>query len=303
VNPQQLAVVGREYKNELLEELLFLNSKILKKTPSLYWIEKDDIEPAWAQCIWRKIKPLPIRSITDAQRQLQAISKQWSYLGDAFHRRGALISEKLDLQNSTSPYAFPPTPSPGTPAFTLMEPHLIFYSLDVQRVTASGAMQFSENKIEPPSRAYLKLWEALTLLGDWPKKGDDVLDLGSCPGSWTWVLANLGANVLSVDRSAIHPSLHLWKNIQFRSGDAFSFHPRKMDWVFSDVICFPEKLFDLIQIWIQSKLCKKFICSVKFTGKPDPQLIDQFRQLPHSRILHLYHNKNEVTWISHPKIY
>jgi 23S rRNA (cytidine2498-2'-O)-methyltransferase len=129
-----------------------------------------------------------------------------------------------------------------------------------------------------------------------------VVDLGSSPGSWTWALAQLGPTVLSVDRSKLSDEVMKNKKVQFTTGDAFAFKPQKLDWVFSDVICYPEKLYEYIQTWIASGMCKKFVCSVKFAGNPDHRVIDLFRKIPHSRIIHLSHNKNEVTWLSHPKI-
>ena len=171
----------------------------------------------------------------------------------------------------------------------------------MSRPSLNGAMVFKEDK-KPPSRAYLKLWEALTQLGDWPNKTSQVVDLGSSPGSWTWALAKLGANVLSIDRSKLDPMLDTFTNVHFQTGDAFSLMPEKKDWVFSDVICYPDKLFEYMKGWLDSSHCSKFVCSIKFAGKPDYKIIDEFRRLPHSRVLHLTHNKNEVTWIRHPKI-
>jgi 23S rRNA (cytidine2498-2'-O)-methyltransferase len=301
--PKQLAFISKDYSIELQNELEFLKTNVLHKTSSVLWVENDGVEPAWAQCIWRDVKHIEIESIGDAQEKLKAISPTWRYHGGLLHRRGALIAEKLDLFLETEKYIFtrgvvkkPP------PAFTIAEPNLLFYSHHVSRPSLSGEMHFKENKTTPPSRAYLKLWEALTLLGDWPTKLHRVVDLGSSPGSWTWALGKLGATVLSIDRAALDPQLSTFKNVTFQVGDAFAFKPEKMDWVFSDVICYPEKLLDYVKSWIASGLCEKFVCSIKFTGKPDPRIIHQFRQLPHSRVLHLTANKNEVTWISHPKI-
>ena len=301
--PKQLAFVSKDYKTELRDELEFLKMKVIHNTDSVLWIENDLTEPAWAQCIWRDVKHIEISSIADAQEKLRAISPTWRYHGELLHRRGALIAEKLDLFLETEKYIFtrgvvkkPP------PAFTMVEPNLIFYSHHLSRPSLNGEMHFKENKITPPSRAYLKLWEALTILGDWPNKTSQVVDLGSAPGSWTWALAKLGASVLSIDRAKLDPQLSSFKNVRHQAGDAFSFKPEKMDWVFSDVICYPEKLLEYMKSWIESGLCHKFVCSIKFAGKPDPGIIHQFRQLPHSRVLHLTANKNEVTWISHPKI-
>lgn len=304
MQPRQLVLISPEYAKELATELPFLGLKPLYSTPTQYGLAEDAIEPAWAQCVWRDVRMIEVSSITDAQAKLKALSSSWWYHGDLLHRRGALIAEKLNIVPQPEFYKFPPSreKKPAPPSFTMAESGLIYYSHSVQRATPDGLMTFKENRATPPSRAYLKLWEALTVLGDWPRKGESVVDLGACPGSWSWALAVLSTQVLSIDRAPLDPSLARYENIRFQVGDAFSLRPQKMDWVFSDVICFPEKLLEYVSEWQDSGLCDKFVCSVKFHGRPDPRLIDEFRRRPHSRIIHLRHNKNELTWISHPKI-
>ena len=301
--PRQIVIRSKEYQKELLEELKCLRATVLNSTPSTLWVQEDKFEPAWADCVWRNVKSLQFESITDAQKKLKVISKQWRYYGDLFNRRGALIAEKLSSVKKAENFCFPGVlPLASVPAFTLADPHLILYSHEVTRPTVDGVIPFQENKQIPPSRAYLKLWEALTILGEWPKKGDWVLDLGSSPGSWSWALSELHAHVLSIDRSALNEKIVRNKNIEFKRGDAFSFKPVKMDWVFSDVICFPDKLLEYVQTWIRSGYCNQFVCNVKLTGEVDPFMIEQFKKLPHSRVLHLLNGKKELTWLCHPKL-
>ena len=300
--PKQLAFFAREYHRELREELKFLKVNVLKESDTCLWIEKDAIEPAWAQGVWRDVQAIEFTSITDAQAKLKAIAPTWRYHGELFHRRGELIAEKLNVILETEQYHFTAgVVKKMPPVFTLADSGLILFSRQVSRPSLTGAMLFKEDK-RPPSRAYLKLWEALTLLGDWPNKTSQVVDLGSSPGSWTWALAKLGASVVSIDRSKLDPLLDTFKNVDFQTGDAFSLVPEKKDWVFSDVICYPDKLYDYMKGWLDSGLCERFVCSIKFAGEPDYPIIQKFRELPHSRVLHVTHNKNEVTWMCHPKI-
>lgn len=74
-------------------------------------------------------------------------------------------------------------------SYTLLAPDRLLYAARCDSARPNGVYDFIENKAEPPSRAYLKLWEALTRLGEMPRPGQTCLDLGACPGGWTWVLA------------------------------------------------------------------------------------------------------------------
>lgn len=305
MNHKQIYIFSESFKSELIEEVKRLDLKILETTEQMLVIENGKLEPAWAQCVWNDVQTIDFISIADAQKKLKAISKKWNYYGELFFRRGKLISETLEAKNQKKEIEFIVEEGDkkiSYPVFTMAGQNSIYYSERLSRPTVDGKIFFSENKLEPPSRAYLKLWEALTLLGDYPKKNERVIDLGSAPGSWTWVLAELEAKVHSIDRSQLDLDLNKYKNIKFEARDVFELKPEKVDWLFSDVICYPDRLFQYVSKWMDSGFCKKFVCTLKFKGKPDYEVIECFRKLPHSRVVHLYHNKNEVTWISHPSL-
>jgi 23S rRNA (cytidine2498-2'-O)-methyltransferase len=70
-----------------------------------------------------------------------------------------------------------------------------------------------------------------------------------------------------------------------------------MDWVFSDVICYPPRLYEWVQRWLASGLCKNFVCTIKMQGsEPDFETTRLFAAIPGSTVVHLYHNKHELTW-------
>ena len=95
----------------------------------------------------------------------------------------------------------------------------------------------------PPSRAYLKLWEALTILGRRPGPGARAVDLGSSPGGWTWALERLGARVLSVDKAPLDPRVASLSRVKLLQKSAFSVDPAsagKVDWVVSDIVAYPR---------------------------------------------------------------
>jgi 23S rRNA (cytidine2498-2'-O)-methyltransferase len=70
-----------------------------------------------------------------------------------------------------------------------------------------------------------------------------------------------------------------------------------VDWLFSDVVCYPKRLLSLVQKWLQSGTVRRFVCSVKFQGPTDFEVMRDFIAIPGSRLLHLHHNKHELTWI------
>ncbi len=152
----------------------------------------------------------------------------------------------------------------------------------------------------PPSRAYLKLYESLTRTGKIPQPDDFCIDAGGSPGGWTWVIQKLGARVLSIDRSPLDPKIASLTNVEYHKADVFSIRPSdydKVDWLFSDVICFPEKLFDWISLWFESGKCKNFICTIKFQGSPDYSFAKKFLEIEGSQVVHLYNNKHELTFM------
>jgi 23S rRNA (cytidine2498-2'-O)-methyltransferase len=203
-----------------------------------------------------------------------------------------LREAKLPEQN------FPVAPGPsGAGAYALLAPDRILYTTDYDRPDPLGEVKFAEDK-SAPSRAYLKLWEAFALLGRWPEPGALCLDLGSHPGGWTWVLAKLGARVKSFDRQPLDPAVAAMPGVEFFGGDAFTATPGKIgevDWLCSDLICYPEKLLEFVLPWIESGKAKNMICTIKMQGAPDPAVIAEFEKL--GRVLHLQHNKHEITWI------
>ena len=42
---------------------------------------------------------------------------------------------------------------------------------------------------------------------------------------------------------------------------------------------------------------KRFLCTLKFQGDTDFAVMQRFAAVPGSRLVHLHHNKHELTWI------
>jgi 23S rRNA (cytidine2498-2'-O)-methyltransferase len=282
---------------DLLEEL---GADVLETHGRLVLARGAPRPVAWAANVWREPRRLPIASIGDGARQLRAIQRNWALCPHEHHRRAALIVGKLP-KVSAKPLVFPaPAPSAPLGSWMLLAPDQILASPACSSPFPNGEAQFVEDREGPPSRAYLKLWEAFTVLGIRPSPGDLCLDLGSSPGGWTWVLHGLGARVISVDKAPLDPRLDQLPGIEVRRESAFGLDPRHVgpvDWLCSDVICYPERLLALVERWLALGQVRRFICSVKFQGATDFATLRKFADIPGSRLMHLHHNKHELTWV------
>lgn len=255
---------------------------------------------AWVANVWREPQRLAIASIGDAVRQLRGIQRNWALYSHAHHRRAALIAEQLP-KVSAKPLVFG-TPAPAAPlgSWTLLDPGTLLAAPHCTSPFPNGEVSFVEDREEPPSRAYLKLWELFTILGEQPRPGERCLDLGSSPGGWTWVLQRLGAHVISVDKAPLDPRIAALPLVEVRRESAFSLEPKSIggiDWLFSDVICYPARLLALVERWLAAGTCRRFVCTLKFRGQTDHETARRFAAIPGSRLMHLHNNKHELTWI------
>jgi len=256
---------------------------------------------AWAQNVWSDPVHIPIASITDAARKLRAIQRNWALYSCAHHRRAALVAQKLP-KVSAKPLVFgEPAPSAPLGSWSLIAPDMMLASAACARPFPNGEARFVEDK-SAPSRAYLKLWELFTLLGERPQAGALCLDLGASPGGWSWVLQRLGARVISVDKAPLEPRLARLAGITELKQSAFALEPREIgpvDWLFCDVVCYPKRLLALVRKWLEAGTVGRFVCTLKFQGATDFDAMRAFAAIPDSRLLHLHYNKHELTFI-HP---
>jgi 23S rRNA (cytidine2498-2'-O)-methyltransferase len=261
---------------------------------------REERPPAWTANVWCDPMRLPIASIGDAARQLRAIQRNWALYSFASHRRAALIAEKLP-KVSAKPIVFGAgAPKAPLGSWTLLDADTMLASPHCSSPFPNGEVQFVEDRAAPPSRAYLKLWELFTLLEERPKPGELCLDLGASPGGWSFVLQRLGARVVSVDKAALDARVAGLPGIEYRRGSAFALDPRTVgpvDWLFSDVVCYPGRLITLVQKWLAVGSVRRFVCTLKFQGATDFETIQRFAAIPGSRLLHLHHNKHELTWL------
>ncbi|GMO25456.1 MAG: SAM-dependent methyltransferase [Termitinemataceae bacterium] len=255
----------------------------------------------WQSNIWLKPFTFEFDTISQAVATLKSVQRNWASSLFCCFRRGELIRKKLPFINM-SPKEFPwILPDSPMGAWTLLDDHTIAASAECSSPFPAGKIEFVQNKIDPPSRAYLKLQEAFTLCRKMPHSGDLCLDAGANPGGWTWVLAQLGAKITSVDRTPLDPRLLAMPNVKFIKHDAFTLKPQDigvLDWLVCDIICYPPRLYEWIGEWLASGLCRNFICTIKMQGDYfDAKTTSLFAAVPNSKVVHLNYNKHELTWI------
>jgi 23S rRNA (cytidine2498-2'-O)-methyltransferase len=281
---------------ELRQEL---GTRVQETYRDLVLAEGDAQPAAWAANIWQAPVFLSISSIGDAAKKLRAIQRNWALYSFAHHRRAALIAEQLP-KVSAKPLVFGASaPTAPLGSWTLVAPDRVLASPSCSSPFPNGEARFVEDRVAP-SRAYLKLWELFTLIGERPQPGELCLDLGSSPGGWTWVLQKLGARVLSVDKAALDPRVAKLPGVTYRRQSAFALDPAaigSVDWLLSDVVCYPQRLLGLVQKWLEDGRVRRFVCTIKFQGATDFGVVRRFAAIPGSRLMHLHHNKHELTWV------
>lgn len=287
------------FEKDLLAEIgQHQELKLIKNLERLFIVEGPEKPLAFSQWTWQDLQRADVESIGQSAKTLKNAGKLWSPYSTTAHRRVALIQEQLPKIKNDLQLFGEPAPQRILGAWTLENEKTLWFSSKTNSAYPLGEVHFVETK-EAPSRAYLKLWEYFTITGQFPKRGETCIDLGSSPGGWTWVLSNLGCEVISVDKAPLAPNLQNRKNIRSLKKDAFTLKPEDVgpiDWLFSDLICYPERLLQLVNQWMDSGLVKNFVCTIKFKGETDFKSLKAFQEIPGSEIRHLSCNKHEVTW-------
>lgn len=253
---------------------------------------------SWTQNIWYDPSFITIKSISDAARILRSIQRNWWAYSFLHHRRMKLIEEKLPHVSAKALNFLDPVPQAPLGSWTLIDENTMLAAGHCESPMPHGEWNFCEDKINPPSRAYLKLWELFTRFGCHPGREDICLDLGASPGGWTFVLAQCAKAVIAFDRSPLDPRISACANVSFEAKDAFkiklSDYPQA-SWIFSDVVCYPDKLFSFVSNLVREYPEKRYVFTIKFQGSEHGEIISRFRTLP-GHITHLSHNKHELTW-------
>ncbi|MFC3120433.1 23S rRNA (cytidine(2498)-2'-O)-methyltransferase RlmM [Agaribacter flavus] len=200
--------------------------------------------------------------------------------------------------------------------------HLFFESSDACIVAVSKANDRSDEYLgirrlkfpqDAPSRSTLKLEEAITFFYTPAqqsllfKKGMTAVDLGACPGGWTYQLVKRGVKVEAIDNGAIADSLMKTGMVKHFAVDGFVYQPLDghVDWLVCDMIEKPDKVASLMVNWLKNNWASAAIFNLKLPMKKRFQTVDVLlKQIAEElgglsamqiQAKHLYHNRDEVT--------
>jgi 23S rRNA (cytidine2498-2'-O)-methyltransferase len=290
-------VAKPDYLKELCEEVEEVSFII----ENLVFSPRQIPDLCFALDIWFDPVVVEFTSISEAASILRQAGRFW-FLNPLTHlRRSHLIEEQIrklpPLQRS-----FPlESALPEIGCFGLLDKNTLVHATKRWKKWPLGHCQFIEDKKNPPNRAYLKLWEALSLCDFYPKKGETALDLGASPGGWTYVMQTLGTEITAVDKAPLDPRIANLPGVSFLKQSAFALDPfsfdKKVDWLLCDIACYPERLYNLLNKWLAADKAKHYIFTIKLQGETKLELLKLFKAIPNSRTLHLFHNKHEATFL------
>ncbi len=287
------------FEHELKNEIEFLKLPLVEQKGRLFLVKDKPKKLCFAQNTWLEPFFMPFKSIGETAKALKAIQRNWHCHPTDYFRRSNLIKEKLP------PIKFKPqifgeaVPKSPMGSFTLWNDNILA-SAKCSSAFADGECMFLENKLEPPSRAYLKLWEVFTLAEFYPKNNELAIDLGASPGGWTWVMAKQNCNVFAIDKAKLDKNVQNLAKVDFCKGSGFALEANdcgQIDWLLSDMACYPERLYEYALKWLEINPPKNIIFTLKLQGETDYNLVQKFKKIENSSLIHLSCNKHELTWI------
>lgn len=168
--------------------------------------------------------------------------------------------------------------------------------------------------VDAPSRSTLKLEEAFHVFipyEEWEERlasGMSAVDLGACPGGWTYQLVKRSMMVHAVDNGPMAPSLMETGQVRHHQADGFKFEPtsKNITWLVCDMVEKPAKVAALMTTWIVNEWCREAIFNLKLPMKKRYEevahILDKIRaELAEKGInakiqaKHLYHDREEIT--------
>ncbi|MFL7010820.1 23S rRNA (cytidine(2498)-2'-O)-methyltransferase RlmM [Enterovibrio norvegicus] len=167
---------------------------------------------------------------------------------------------------------------------------------------------------EAPSRSTLKLEEAFHAFipkDEWDERlapGMKAVDLGACPGGWTYQLVKRSMFIHAVDNGQMAESLMETGQVKYHAADGFKFEPprKNITWLVCDMIEKPYRVAPLIGKWLVARWAVETIFNLKLPmsrryeqvtediGNLKKQLIENGVKFD-IQVKHLFHDRDEVT--------
>ncbi|MCL1073549.1 23S rRNA (cytidine(2498)-2'-O)-methyltransferase RlmM [Shewanella dokdonensis] len=166
-----------------------------------------------------------------------------------------------------------------------------------------------------PSRSTLKLDEAFNhFIAPHEQEsrlhsGMNAVDLGACPGGWTYQLVRRGMFVAAVDNGPMADSLMQTGQVTHYREDGFRFEPKRKNiyWLVCDMVEKPSRVAELMEQWAVNGWFEEAIFNLKLPMKSRykevttilSRMADVLQQHGFHqfqlRCKHLYHDRDEVT--------
>ncbi|OCG03909.1 23S rRNA (cytidine(2498)-2'-O)-methyltransferase RlmM [Gilliamella sp. wkB112] len=167
---------------------------------------------------------------------------------------------------------------------------------------------------DAPSRSTLKLEEAFHIFipyEEWEERlhgGLNAVDLGACPGGWTYQLVKRSMMVYAIDNGPMDEKLMATGQVKHYREDGFKFTPKKHNiyWLVCDMVEKPAKVTELIAKWLINGWCRETIFNLKLPMKKRYEEVKNNLQLLKKELNNkqinvqiqakqLYHDREEIT--------
>ncbi|QSX41785.1 23S rRNA (cytidine(2498)-2'-O)-methyltransferase RlmM [Shewanella cyperi] len=241
---------------------------------------------------------------TNEAKELSAFCRKFTVpLRQALKKSGTL----LDKENARRPIVHVCFVAPGQ-AYA-------GYSLSNNSSPHFGGIPRLKFPADAPSRSTLKLDEAF--IHFIPKEeqetrlrsGMNAVDLGACPGGWTYQLVRRGMFVAAVDNGPMNDKLMETGQVTHHMADGFRFEPARKNvyWLVCDMVEKPARVAELMEAWAINGWFKEAIFNLKLPMKSRYKevatILENMAAILKEngvadfqmRCKHLYHDRDEVT--------
>ena len=167
---------------------------------------------------------------------------------------------------------------------------------------------------DAPSRSTLKLEEAFHVFvpaDEWEERlgsGLYAVDLGACPGGWTYQLVKRSMMVHAVDNGPMAQSLMDTGQVFHHREDGFKYRPTRSNiyWLVCDMVEKPVRVANLMADWLVNGWCRETIFNLKLPMKKRYEEVSQNLAMIDEKLKanginaqiqarQLYHDREEVT--------